>query len=97
MYHLHKNKSDIPFILIHYDVWGPSLKSTLLGYRWFVLFVDNCTRMTWLYLLKSKDEFFTALCSFHRMIQTQFFAKLRVLRFDNGDEYMNRQFHEYFH
>ena len=30
------------------------------------------------------------------MIQTQFSAKLRVLRFDNGGEYMNRQFYEYF-
>ena len=44
--------------------------------------------MTWLYLLKNKDEVFTVFCSFHTMIQTQFFAKLRV-RFDNDGEYMS--------
>ena len=43
IYSLHNNKSDVPFSLIHYDVWGPSPKSTLSGYPWFVLFVDDCT------------------------------------------------------
>ena len=57
IYPLHKNKSDVPFSLIHFDVWGPSPKSTLSSYRWFVLFVNDCTRMTWLYLLKKKMRF----------------------------------------
>ena len=72
IYHLQKNKSDVPFSLIHSDVWGPFPKSALSGYCWFVLFVDDCTRMTWIYLLKNKDEVFTTFCSFHTMIQTQF-------------------------
>ena len=38
------------------DVWGPSPVKTLHGNRFFVLFVDDCTRMTWLYLLKTKGE-----------------------------------------
>ena len=92
IYPLHKNKSDIPFSLIHSDMWEPSQKSTLLGYRWFVLFVDDYTRMMWLYLLKNKDWAFTVFCFFYIMIQTQFYAKLRVLHSDNGGEYMNRQF-----
>jgi hypothetical protein len=52
------NKSDIHFALIHSNVWGPSLVSIVSGVRWFVTFVDDCTRMTWLYLLKHKDEVF---------------------------------------
>ena len=51
----------------------------------------------WLYLLTNKDEVFTVFCSFHTMTQTQFSAKLRVFSFDNGTEYMNRQFQKYFH
>jgi len=31
-------------------------------------FVDNCTRMTWLYLLKRKDEVFGVFQAFHAMI-----------------------------
>jgi len=90
------NKSDIPSILIHSDVWGPSPITTVSGIRWFVTFVDDCTRMTWLYLLKRKDEVFGVFQAFHAMIQNQFSAKIRILRSDNGGEYMNRDFLEYF-
>ena len=50
------NKSDILFALIHYNVWGPSPVTNVSGICWFVTFADDCTRMTWFYLLKHKDE-----------------------------------------
>lgn len=90
------NKSSIPFSLVHSDVWGPSPIATRFGVRWFVTFIDDCTRMTWLYLLKNKDEVFKVFQSFHAMIQTQFSAKLRVLRSDNGGEFINQRFRTYF-
>lgn len=95
-YSLSSNKKDIPFSLIHSDVWGPSPVATLAGIRWFVLFVDDCTRMTWLYLLKRKDEVFSAFQSFTMMVQTQYSAKIQVLRSDNGSEFFNHRFLEYF-
>lgn len=87
-YPLSMNKSNDPFILIHSDVWRPSPKSTI----WFLMvcvFFYNCTRMTWIYLLKYKEELFRVFQVFHKMFQTQFFAKLQVLRSDNGGEYVN--------
>ena len=50
------NKSSVPFMIVHSDVWGPSPNPTLGGSRWFVTFIDDCTRMTWVYLMKSKGE-----------------------------------------
>lgn len=43
-------------MLIHYDVWGPTPILVSSGIRWFVIFVDDCSRMTWLYLMKNKSE-----------------------------------------
>ena len=51
--------------------------------------------MTWLYLLKHKDEVFGVFKSFHIMVQTQFSAKIQILRSDNGEEYVNQQFQAY--
>ncbi|KAK2991709.1 hypothetical protein RJ640_014987 [Escallonia rubra] len=48
------NKSPDPFMIIHSDVWGPSKVNSLGGSRWFVTFIDDCTRMTWVQLMKSK-------------------------------------------
>ena len=36
-----------PFALIHSDVWGPAPESNIHGLSYFVLFVDDCTRMSW--------------------------------------------------
>jgi hypothetical protein len=67
-YPVSMNKSTISFALIHSDVWGPSPITTAFGHRWFVIFIDDCTRMTWLYLLKNKDEVFIVFKSFHIMV-----------------------------
>ncbi|CAL9004611.1 unnamed protein product [Prunus brigantina] len=40
------NKSLLPFELVHSDVWGPSPVNTVSGVKWFVTFIDDCTRMT---------------------------------------------------
>uniref|UniRef100_A0A2N9GH34 DUF659 domain-containing protein n=1 Tax=Fagus sylvatica TaxID=28930 RepID=A0A2N9GH34_FAGSY len=38
------NKSDVPFSLIHTNVWGPSPIPTYTGVQWFVSFIDDCAR-----------------------------------------------------
>ncbi|KAL6338049.1 hypothetical protein AAG906_010615 [Vitis piasezkii] len=67
--------NSIPFMVIHSDVWGPSKVPTLSGSRWFVTFIDDCTRMTWLCLMKTKDEVNLLFQNFHKMIETQYNAK----------------------
>ena len=52
------NKNVVIFFLIHSNVWGPSSVTVPSGYRWFVIFVNDCTRITWLYQMKTKDEVF---------------------------------------
>ena len=61
-----------------------------------MIFIDDFTRMTWLYLLKHKDDVFSVFQSFHTMIQTQFSAKIQILRSNNGGEYVNKKFQDYF-
>ncbi|RVW42232.1 Retrovirus-related Pol polyprotein from transposon RE1 [Vitis vinifera] len=89
------NKSPFPFMVIHSDVWGSSKVPTLSGSRWFVTFIDDCTRMTWLCLMKTKDEVNLLFQNFHKMIKTQYNAKVRVLCSDNGGEYQSSDLQKY--
>ena len=73
------NKSPLPFMVIHSYVWGPYKVPTLSGSHWFITFIDDYTRMTWLYLMKTKDEVNLLFQNFHKMIETQYNAKVRVL------------------
>ncbi|RDY00969.1 hypothetical protein CR513_15770, partial [Mucuna pruriens] len=77
-YPLSFNMTIESFTLIHSNVWGLALVLTLSGYRWFVIFIDNCNRVTLLYLMTNKSDVYGCFYSFHKMIQTQFSNK------DNG-------------
>ncbi|XP_043806668.1 uncharacterized protein LOC122721806 [Manihot esculenta] len=95
-YHISTNKSDTPFSIIHSDVWGPAPESVSPDYRYFVTFIDDCTRVTWVYLLKQKSEVAEKFCDFFRMIKTQFHRTIQVLRSDNGGEFVNNHLQTFF-
>ena len=78
-------------MVIHSNVWGPSKISTLGGSCWFVTFIDDCTRMTWLCLMKSKGEVNLLFQKFHKMVHTQYNAQIQVLHSDNGGEYLSAE------
>lgn len=52
-YPISSTKRFVPFALVHSDVWGPASVTTTSEFRWFVIFVDDCTRKMWLYLMKN--------------------------------------------
>ena len=76
------NKSLVPFMIIHSDVWGPSKFATLDGLRWFVTFINDCIKMTWVCLMKSKIEVNLLFQNFHKMVCSRYNAQVQVLRSD---------------
>uniref|UniRef100_A0A5B6ZV70 Integrase catalytic domain-containing protein n=1 Tax=Davidia involucrata TaxID=16924 RepID=A0A5B6ZV70_DAVIN len=76
-----------PFELVHSDVWGPSRTTGLCGARYFVTFIDDHSRLTWVYVLEDRSQLFTVFQSFYAEISNQFNAKLLAFRTDNALEY----------
>ncbi|KAM0020356.1 putative RNA-directed DNA polymerase [Helianthus debilis subsp. tardiflorus] len=85
-----------PFSLIHSDVWGPAPVMGGQSLRYFILFVDDCTRMTWVYFLKNKAEVYEKFVMFYAMIQTQFQTQIQILRSDNGGKFVNTSMKQFF-
>ena len=85
------------FDLIHSDVWGPSLISTLGGSRYFVIFVDDFSRYTWIYLFKNHSKLYQIYRDFTKMIETQFSKPIKVFRSDNAQEYKAHEFTSILH
>ena len=46
------NRAKSPFELVHTDVWGPCRTAFTLGFQYFVTFIDDYSRCTWLFLMK---------------------------------------------
>ena len=66
-----------PFALIHSDLRGPSRISTFVNKRWFLSFIDDHTRVCWIYLLKEKSEVESTFANFHSLIQTQYDSRFK--------------------
>ena len=81
------NLCNVPFSLIHVDVWGPYSVCTHDGFRFFLTIVDDATRSTWVYLMKAKSDVKHLLISFYNMIYTQFDTGIKVIRSDNAFEF----------
>ena len=52
--------------------------------------------MTWLYLLKTKDEVSKVIQSFHKLVKIQFGKEIKILRSDNRTEYVNKSVQSFF-
>ena len=73
--------------LVHSDLWGPSPVSSHLGHKYYVIFVDDFTRYTWLYPLKLKSDVLDIFTNFHRRVERQFNLKLQNFQSDWGGEF----------
>ena len=76
-----------PFDLVHSDVWGPAPTPTMGGCRYFIIFIDDFSRFTWIYLLKNRSEIPQIYINFATMIHTQFSKCIKTFRRDNASEY----------
>ena len=52
----HNNRCSSIFDLIHLDIWGPFSVTSAEGYKFFLTIVDDHSRVTWVYMLKTKSE-----------------------------------------
>ena len=89
---LSNTKATTPFELIHSDVWGPTSISSFNGFRYYICFVDDYSKFTWLYPLKRKSEAYSVFVNFERMVKTQFNSNIKIFRSDNGKEFLNNAF-----
>jgi Reverse transcriptase (RNA-dependent DNA polymerase)/Integrase core domain/gag-polypeptide of LTR copia-type/GAG-pre-integrase domain len=91
----HFNKSSNIFDLVHSDIWGNAPIISKDGFKYFISFIDDKSRATWIYLLKTKNETFKVFQDFCNLVRNQFDVTIKTLRTDNGTEYTNHEFQTY--
>ena len=78
--------------LVHSDLVGPIEVPSLGGSRYVMTFIDDASRKVFVYFLERKSDAFGAYQTFKAMAERQTNRKLKVLRTDNGTEYVNGSF-----
>ena len=72
--------------LMHVDICGSTRTPSLSNKRYFLLFVDDYTRMIWIYFLDQKSEEFSFFVDDNQM---------KTLRTNRGGEFIYKPFMQY--
>ena len=73
--------------LIHSDVCDSTRPVTRGGNKYFLTFIDDCSRYCYIYLIPTKDEVFSKFKIYKTEVENQIERKIKVLRSDRGGEY----------
>ena len=68
---------------------------SLSGSEYFVTFIDNKTRYTWVYLLKRNDQVFEQFLEWKALAKKCTGQELKVFKTDNGGEFTSKDIKEY--
>jgi transposase InsO family protein len=83
-----------PFQLVHSDLCGP-LSSPFSGCKYFLTFIDDFSKRTWVYFLKLKSEVFDKFLAYKALVEKQYGHQIQRLRTYNGGKYVKNYFTSY--
>ncbi|KAK1686066.1 hypothetical protein QYE76_046914, partial [Lolium multiflorum] len=75
--------------LLHVDLFGPVTHASLGAKKHCLVIVDDYSRYTWVYFLKTKDETQQIFIDFATEVQRQHNLLIMAIRSDNGSEFKN--------
>jgi hypothetical protein len=92
-YHISTSVSTQPLEHIFSNVWGAAPESAG-RYKYYVSFIDDFSKFTWIYLLKYKSEVFEKFLEFQSLVERFFNRKIVAVQSDWDGEY--EKLHSFF-
>ncbi|GJW37516.1 retrovirus-related pol polyprotein from transposon TNT 1-94 [Tanacetum coccineum] len=77
--------------LLHTDLCGPMRIASITGKKYILVIVDDYSRYTWAYFLRTKDEAPDMIINFINQVQRNLKAQILTIRTDNGTEFKNEK------
>ena len=90
------DRRQIPFQIIHYNLWGPAPSTDIHGFKWFLILLDDFSRLSWIYLLKNKSEVTIKIKNFTQIIHRQYEKQVKAFRTDNAKDFCNAELQQFF-
>jgi transposase InsO family protein len=88
-------RAKAPLELVHADICGPTRTPSLNNKRYFLLFINDFSRMIWIYFLNNKSDAFSVFLQFKALIEKQSGCQIKTLRTDRGGEFIYMPFLDY--
>ena len=87
--------TSVPLELIHNDIVGPFPHISMIQSKYALTLIDEFSRYWWVHFLKHKSKVFDLFKVFKALVENQSKRRLKILRSDNGGEYVKSDFIQY--
>lgn len=85
----------MPLELIHSDVWGPALVTSVNDFKYYLVLDDDFSKFKWVYLLKFKYDVFNIFKYFKATVENQLNLKIKTFRLDGGGDFSSKAFTDF--
>ncbi|GJU94961.1 retrovirus-related pol polyprotein from transposon TNT 1-94 [Tanacetum coccineum] len=82
--------------LLHMDLCGPMRVASINGKKYILVIVDDYSRYTWVYFLRTKDEAPDMIIDFVNQVQRNLKASILTIQTDNGTEFKNEKLRAFY-
>ena len=76
-------------------MFGPVSVPSVGKFVYYVSFIDDFSRNTWIYFLRNKSEVFDRFKEFKALVENHIKKKIKVLKTDNGGKFCKKEFEEF--
>lgn len=90
-----KYPSDDILELVHTDLCGPIIVQCYYGSKYFILFVDDFSRLIIVMFLKEKHDDFKMFKWYLDSVEKEIGKNLKCLRFDREGEFISEEFNTF--
>ena len=90
-----RTKANVILELVHTDLNGPHATTGFNGEKYFLTFVDDYSKLTKIYTIKSKSEVHDCFVDYINLVENMTGSKVKKLRCDNGTEYLNSAIYKF--
>lgn len=88
----HQHHIRVPLDLVHANICEPMQTPTLAKCRYMLIFTNDYSWMSWLYLLQTKSKAFDTFIKFKTLIEKQLGFHLNNFQKYYGDEFISNNF-----
>ncbi|GJV65026.1 retrovirus-related pol polyprotein from transposon TNT 1-94 [Tanacetum coccineum] len=78
------------------DLYGPIRVASINGKKYILVIVDDYSRYTWVYFLRTKDEAPDMIIDFINQVQRNLKAQILTIQIDNGTEFKNEKLQAFY-
>ncbi|GJT51012.1 retrovirus-related pol polyprotein from transposon TNT 1-94 [Tanacetum coccineum] len=82
--------------LRHMDLCGPMRVASINGKKYILVIIDDYSRYTWVYFLRTKDEAPDMIIDFVNQVQQNLKASILTIQTDNGTKFKNEKLRAFY-